>query len=104
MMSKKLYDVVFSHSSKPGVDKAEDSREAENIHDCMISSSGCFVIKETLTYFSETVKYMNWGDEKDLTKIELDDARLHVRYFSNIISPIFIVFLHLFWFYMFFLV
>ncbi|KAG2671351.1 hypothetical protein I3760_14G131000 [Carya illinoinensis] len=79
MMSKKLYDVVFSHSSKPGVDKAEDSREAENIHDCMISSGGSSVIKETLTYFFETVKYMNWGDEKDLTKIELDDARLHLH-------------------------
>ncbi|KAM4084493.1 hypothetical protein ACB094_08G136400 [Castanea mollissima] len=76
MVSKRLYDAVFSSSTKAGVNEAEDSGEAENIDDCTRSIGDSDLVKETLTYSSEAVKYSDHDLEEDSYKSVLDDAFL----------------------------
>lgn len=81
MVSKKLYDAVFGCSSTPEMDETDDSVEADNFNDSMRSSSGSAVVKETITYSSETIKYTNKDIEEDLIKRVLDNAFLPVSEF-----------------------
>ncbi|XP_040991013.1 putative E3 ubiquitin-protein ligase LIN [Juglans microcarpa x Juglans regia] len=73
-ISKKLYDAVIGRSNEPGIDKAEEWGEADGFNDCMRSSGGSAVVKGTLAYSSETVKYMNFAVEEDSIKSVMDDA------------------------------
>ena len=81
MVSKRLYDAVFSSSTKAGVNEAEDSGEAENIDDCTRSIGDSDLVKETLTYSSEAVKNSDRDLEEDSYKSVLDDAFLSVSDF-----------------------
>lgn len=81
MVSKRLYDAVFSSSTKAGVNEAEDSGEAENVDDCTRSIGDSDLVKETLTYSSEAVKYSDHDLEEDSYKSVLDDAFLSVSDF-----------------------
>ncbi|KAA8528137.1 hypothetical protein F0562_035612 [Nyssa sinensis] len=66
MVSKKLYNAVFGHSDKPGVDEMEDYKEAENSDNSRRSSCDSVVEdKQTLTYSSETVKHADQGFEQN---------------------------------------
>ncbi|KAA8549603.1 hypothetical protein F0562_001379 [Nyssa sinensis] len=63
MVSKKLYDAVFSRSHKPGVDEVEDYKEAEYFDNSIRSYDDSAVVdKRTLTYSSETVKHADQDD------------------------------------------
>ncbi|XP_061981236.1 putative E3 ubiquitin-protein ligase LIN-1 [Populus nigra] len=58
MVSKKLYDAVFGHSSKPRVYDAEENWKADNFNNGANSSgSSPIQVKQTLTSSSEMVKY-----------------------------------------------
>lgn len=81
MVSKRLYDAVFSSSTKAGVNEAEDSGEAENVDDCTRSIGDSDLVKETLTYSSKAVKYSDHDLEEDSYKSVLDDAFLSVSDF-----------------------
>ncbi|KAG8657784.1 hypothetical protein MANES_03G090300v8 [Manihot esculenta] len=60
MVSKKLYESVFGHSSKPEIYEVEDDGETNSINNIATSSNGSAVeVKETLTYPSEIVKYLD---------------------------------------------
>ncbi|KAJ6430710.1 hypothetical protein OIU84_018258 [Salix udensis] len=58
MASKKLYDAVFGHSSKPRVYDAEENGKADNFNNGGNSSGSSPIrVKQTLTSSSEMVKY-----------------------------------------------
>ncbi|KAJ6702827.1 hypothetical protein OIU85_028853 [Salix viminalis] len=58
MASKKLYDAVFGHSSKPRVYDAEENGKADNFNNGGNSSGSSPIrVKQTLTSYSEMVKY-----------------------------------------------
>ncbi|CAN1335785.1 Putative E3 ubiquitin-protein ligase LIN-1 [Linum perenne] len=71
--SKKLYDAVFSHSSKLGIQGDEENGDAGNSRNSARSSDDSGVqVKETLTFSSETG---NRSDER--VEIGKDGASLH---------------------------
>ncbi|KAB1211572.1 hypothetical protein CJ030_MR6G013314 [Morella rubra] len=78
VVSKKLYDAVFGCARTPEMDETDDSVEADNFNDSMRSSSGSAVVKEAITYSSDTIKYTNKDIENDLIKRVLDNAFLPV--------------------------
>ncbi|CAN1179013.1 Putative E3 ubiquitin-protein ligase LIN-1 [Linum perenne] len=78
-VSKKLYDAVFSHSSKLGIQGDEENGDAGNSRNSARSSDDSGVqVKETLTFSSETG---NRSDER--VEIGKDGASLHVRELSS---------------------
>ncbi|KAJ9183105.1 hypothetical protein P3X46_007012 [Hevea brasiliensis] len=74
MVSKKLYESVFGHSSKP---EAEYDGEAHNFNNVATSSDGSAAeVKQTLTYPSEIVKYLDQDMGNDYCKNEEDNTIL----------------------------
>ncbi|KAL5539881.1 hypothetical protein UlMin_043580 [Ulmus minor] len=73
MVSKKLYDAVFSRSSKPGSEDAEDGRYSGNSENGIRSSDGSAVVKQTLTYSSETANDVDHDIEEDSIKSTQDN-------------------------------
>lgn len=71
MVSKILYNAVFSRSSKPA---SEDGRDAENSDNCIRSSDDSSLVKQTLYYSSETIKETSQDVEEDFTKKAQDYA------------------------------
>lgn len=71
MVSKKLYDSVFSSLSKLGVHEAEDNNDEDNHENFVMGSYGSTIVKQTLTYESETVKFTDQAFE-DFTSVPVD--------------------------------
>ena len=72
MVSKKLYNAVFRHSSKSG---SEDGRDLENSDSFVRASVGDALVKDTLNYSGESVK----ETDKD---VEPDQAFFRVSNFT----------------------
>ena len=92
MVSKILYNAVFSRSSKP---ESEDGRETENSDNCIRSSDELSVVKQTLTYSSEAIKETDRDVEEVFTKNAQADAFFHVSNSTSIDSSS-IIFIKLF--------
>ncbi|PON48812.1 Coatomer beta subunit [Parasponia andersonii] len=71
MVCKIPYNALFSRSSKP---ESEDGREIENSDNCIRSSDDSSVVKQTLTYSSETIKGTDRDAEEDFTETTPDNA------------------------------
>ncbi|PON83903.1 Coatomer beta subunit [Trema orientale] len=71
MVSKILYNAVFNRSSKP---ESEDGRETENSDIFIRSSDDSSVVKQRLTYSSETIKETDRDADEDFTETSPDNA------------------------------
>lgn len=68
IVSKKLYDSVFSSLSKPGVEKNEDNEDDNDVGTCVRGSYGSTIVKQTFSYASEIVKFTDQDFQEDSTK------------------------------------
>ncbi|KAB2607461.1 E3 ubiquitin-protein ligase LIN-1 [Pyrus ussuriensis x Pyrus communis] len=76
MVSKKLYDSVFSRASKPDPNDTEDDGEMENLDTCTRISDGSFVVKQITQDSAETVQYQYHDTEDDYSKSAPGDGSL----------------------------
>lgn len=83
MVSKKLYDSVFGSSNKSGVCEVEDedSKDEDSLESCVRGSYGSTIVKQTLIYESETIKFTDQNTE-DFTPSVPVGAFHPVRKFS----------------------
>ncbi|KAK7295857.1 hypothetical protein RJT34_18769 [Clitoria ternatea] len=72
MVSKKLYDSMFGCLSKPGVYKPKDNKDADILENSVIGSYGSTIVKQTLTYESETVKFTDQDIEDFNQSVAID--------------------------------
>ncbi|KAK7304282.1 hypothetical protein VNO77_45150 [Canavalia gladiata] len=75
MVSKKLYDSVFGSSPKPGVYQVKDVKDNDNLENCVKGSYGSTIVKQTLTYESETVKFTDQDIEDFAQSVVIDTIR-----------------------------
>ncbi|KAM2691327.1 hypothetical protein EV2_005741 [Malus domestica] len=78
MVSKKLYDSVFSRASKPDPNDTEDDGEMENLDTITRSSDGSFVVKQITQDSAERVQYQYHDTEDDYSKSVPEDRSLSV--------------------------
>ncbi|XP_037491027.1 putative E3 ubiquitin-protein ligase LIN-1 isoform X2 [Jatropha curcas] len=77
MVSKKLYEAVFCHSTKPGIYEAKDDVEADTFDNGTTTSDSTSVeVKLALTYPSEIVKYLDGERVKDFLDSATDNKFL----------------------------
>ncbi|KAI4334674.1 hypothetical protein L6164_013391 [Bauhinia variegata] len=67
MVSKKLYDAVFGSLSKPGAVGDEDDKGEDILGNSVRSPDGPAVVKKTITYASEKVKYTHQDIEENFS-------------------------------------
>jgi hypothetical protein len=63
MVSKKLYDSFFGGYSKPQVYVVDEDKDEDSFENCERGSYGSTVVKKTVIYESETVKFIDQSDE-----------------------------------------
>ncbi|WJX75066.1 hypothetical protein P8452_58636 [Trifolium repens] len=63
MVSKKLYDSFFGGYSKPQVYVVDEDKDEDSYEKCERGSYGSTVVKKTVIYESETVKFIDQSDE-----------------------------------------
>ncbi|XP_048235419.1 putative E3 ubiquitin-protein ligase LIN-1 [Ricinus communis] len=77
MVSKKLYEAVFSHSSRPVSYEAEDG-EADNLDNvATISDGSAYEVKQTIMDSPEIVKYLDQDTENGSFKDAQDNTCLY---------------------------
>ncbi|XP_050217157.1 putative E3 ubiquitin-protein ligase LIN-2 isoform X2 [Mercurialis annua] len=77
MVSKKLYEAVFSHSSKPGCYEVEDVEETYIFDDGVANSDGsASEVKNTITCSSEIVEYLDQDGHDNSCKAAEDKTFL----------------------------
>ncbi|XP_027349005.1 putative E3 ubiquitin-protein ligase LIN [Abrus precatorius] len=72
MISKKLYNSVFGSSRKSGVHHVKDIKDDDNLENCVRGSYGSTIVKQTLTYESETVKFTDQDIEGFAQRVAID--------------------------------
>ncbi|KAH1156792.1 hypothetical protein GYH30_051543 [Glycine max] len=75
MVSKKLYDSMFGSLSKPRVYQVKDIKDDDNIDNCMKDSYGSTIVRQTLTYESETVKFTDQDIENFSQGVAIDTIK-----------------------------
>nr|KYP65054.1 U-box domain-containing protein 15 [Cajanus cajan] len=75
MVSKKLYDSMFGSSSKPRVYQVKDIKDDDNLEKCVHGSYGSTIVKQTLTYESETVKFTDQDIEDFVEGVAIDTIK-----------------------------
>ncbi|KAL2329448.1 hypothetical protein Fmac_017029 [Flemingia macrophylla] len=85
MVSKKLYDSMFGSSSKPRVYQVKDAKDDGK--QCVKDSYGSTIVKQALTYESETVKFTDQDIEDFVEGVAIDTIKpLTYVYIVNDIS------------------
>ncbi|RZC00454.1 putative E3 ubiquitin-protein ligase LIN-1 [Glycine soja] len=77
MVSKKLYDSMFGDSSKSRVYQVKDINDDDNLDNCMKGSCGSTIVRQTLTYESETVKFTDQDIEDFSIGVAIDTIKPH---------------------------
>ncbi|KAI5431905.1 hypothetical protein KIW84_035876 [Lathyrus oleraceus] len=76
MVSKKLYDSFFGGYRKPEVyEVEEDEKDEDSFENCEKGSYGSTVVKKTLIYESETVKFMDQSSEDFTPSVQIHEFR-----------------------------
>ncbi|CAI8591662.1 unnamed protein product [Vicia faba] len=76
MVSKKLYDSFFGGYGKPEVYEVEgDDKDEDSFENCERGSYGSTVVKKTLIYESETVKFIDQSAEDLPPSVPIHDFR-----------------------------
>ncbi|RDX66101.1 putative E3 ubiquitin-protein ligase LIN, partial [Mucuna pruriens] len=75
MVSKKLYDSMFGSSSKPGIYQVKDIKDGDNLENCVKGSYGSTIVKQTLTYESETVEFTDRDIEDFAQGVAIDTIK-----------------------------
>ncbi|XP_058736195.1 putative E3 ubiquitin-protein ligase LIN-1 [Vicia villosa] len=76
MVSKKLYDSFFGGYRKPEVyEVEEDDKDEDSFENCERGSYGSTVVKKTLIYESETVKFIDQSSEDFTASVQTHEFR-----------------------------
>ncbi|CAK8540522.1 unnamed protein product [Lathyrus sativus] len=76
MVSKKLYDSFFGGYRKPEVyEVEEDDKDEDSFENCERGSYGSTVVKKTLIYESETVKFIDQSSEDFTPSVQIHEFR-----------------------------
>lgn len=76
MVSKKLYDSFFGGYRKPEVYEVEqDDKDEDSFENCERGSYGSTVVKKTLIYESETVKFIDQSTDDFTASVQTHEFR-----------------------------
>jgi len=76
MVSKKLYDSFFG--SKPQVYEVELDEDEDSFENCERGSYGSTIVKKTLIYESETVKYIDQSTDEFTPRVPVHEFYIPV--------------------------